>query len=376
MKKGIRDICFVATAFTASRLFVAFGVFLGRKFFSFAPAFHNNNLEAAWWESLMRWDAGHYVNIAVNGYNYLPDGKMYNVGFFPLYPLLIKVIVNLLGVSPAIVGLVLSNVSFLLALLLLRRYTEKYHPDADPDLVILLMAFHPFGVFFSSVYNESLFLLLCVSAFAMFRAGKMIASACALFLMGATRLPGLFVLATMGSYHLFSRVVRLNKKALDVNARELQRLVLWALLSASGFLLFVSYQQFTFGYWDAFIRVQAAFERHPIGSFSALFHEMDLDPYHIMNILPAAAVLVLSLVFLFLKNYRLYSLWGFLVVLVPLSTGSFGGMTRYSMVFFPLVIFGSSLLKKIPLLRDITIMACSAALTIFAALFVRSYFLG
>lgn len=376
MKKGFRDICFVVTAFITSRIFVAFGVFLGRKFLFFAPAFRNSNLEAAWWESLLRWDASHYINIAVNGYNYLPDGKTHNIGFFPLYPLLIKVIANFLGVSPAMVGLVLSNVFFLMALLLLYRYTEKYHPDADTHLAILLMAFHPFGVFYSSVYNESLFLFLCVFAFSMFRAGKMITSSSALSLLGLTRLSGLFVLPGMGLSYLFTRVLHFGKKRPDVDAGELLTLILWGLFSASGFLLFVSYQRIFFGHWDAFIRAQAAFARHPIGSFSFLLTEMDLDPYHIMIIVSAAAVLVLSLAFLFLKNYRLYSLWGLLLVLVPLSTGTFSGMTRYSMVFFPMVIFGSSLLKKVPLLRDITIMACSATLIVFSALFVRSYFLG
>lgn len=376
MKKGFRDICFVVTAFITSRIFVAFGVFVGRKFLFFAPAFHNSNLEAAWWKSLVRWDACHYINIAVNGYNYLPDGKTHNIGFFPLYPLLIKVIVNFLGVSPAIVGLVLSNAFFLMALLLLYRYTEKYHPDADPHLAILLMAFHPFGFFYSSVYNESLFLLLCLFAFSMFKAEKMITSAAALSLLGLTRLAGLFVLPGMGLSRLFTRVLHFDKRKPDVDSGELLTLILWGLFSVSGFLLYVSYQHFFFGHWDAFIRVQAAFARHPVGSFSLLLSEMDLDTYHIINIVSAAAVLVLSTAFLFLKNYRLYSLWGFLLVLVPLSTGTLAGMTRYPIVFFPMVIFGSSLLKKVPLLRDITIMACSAALIVFAALFVRSYFLG
>jgi hypothetical protein len=275
-----------------------------------------------------------------------------------------------------IIGIAVSNAFFFLALLLLYRYTKKYHPDADPDLATVLMAFFPFGVFFSAIYNESLFLFLCLFSFSMFREGKMVASACALFLLGMTRLAGLFVVAAMCLSYLFNRVLHFNKKRPDVNGRELINLTLWVLFSVSGFLLFLSYQQVSFGHWDAFIRVQAAFHRHPIGSFSLLLSEMNLDPFYIMNILPAAAVLGTSIVILFLKDYRLYSLWGLLVVLVPLSTGTFLSMTRFSMVFFPLVIFGSSLLKKLPLLKDITIMAFSSALVVVTALFVRIYFIG
>jgi hypothetical protein len=376
MKKDFHYVRCVLTSFIVSRLFVAFGVFIGRKFLFFAPAFQNEIIEGAWWKSLVRYDANFYINVAVNGYNFLPDGKTYNVDFFPLYPLLIKGVAHIFNVSSVMSGLVLSNLFFLAALLLLYRYTEEYHHDADPGLAVLLMAFYPFGVFFASVYNESLFLFLTVLAFALFRSVKMIASACALSLMGSARLAGLFVTAAMGLSHLFSRVLRFDKKRPQVDTGELLSLMLWGLLSVSGFLLFVLYQQLIFGHWDAFIKAQAAFDRHPIGSFSALIPEMDLDPYHIMNILPAATVFGLSIVFLFLRDYRLYSLWGFLAVLIPLSTGTFASMTRFTMVFFPLVIFDSYLLKKTAFLRDITIMAFSSALIVFSALFVRSYFLG
>jgi Gpi18-like mannosyltransferase len=377
MKKTLRDIYFVLTVFFISRIFIAFGVLLGRKFFFFPGDFHNKILEKSWWESLVRWDAGWYIDIVINGYSYIPDGKTQNnIDFFPLYPLLIRIINYFFGVSPLIIGIALSNAFFLLALLLLYRYTKKYHPDADPDLATVLMAFFPFGVFFSSVYNESLFLLLCLFSFSMFRERKMMASACVLSLMGATRLAGLFVVSAMGLFYLFTVVVHFNKKRPYVNARELLNLILWGLLAVSGFLLFVSYQEFSFGHWDAFIKVQAAFHRHPIGSFSVLLSEMAIDPYKIMNIVPAVAVVGISIVFLFLKNYRLYSLWGFLVVLVPLSTGTFMSMTRFSMVFFPLVIYGSSLLRKFPLSRDVAIMTCSSALIVFTALFVRFYFIG
>ncbi len=376
MKKNFRDICVVLTVFGISRMFLAFGIFLGRKFFLSPGQIQNTVLEKAWWESLIRWDAGWYIDVVVNGYHYFPDGKMYNIDFFPLYPFLIKTLGYFFGASPAIIGIVISNAFFFLGLLLLYRYTEKYHPDADPYLAIVLMAFVPFGVFFSTVYSESLFLFLCLFSFSKFREGKMFASACALFFIAVTRLAGLFVVATMGLSYLFNKVIHFKKKRPVVGRRELAGLIVWVLLSVSGFLLFLVYQQLSFGHWDAFIRGQQPFGRHPIGSFSFLLSAIDLDPFHLMNIVPTAAVLGASIIFLFMKDYRLYSLWGLLVVFVPLSTGTFISMPRFSMVFFPLAIFGSSLLKKAPLLRDITIMAFSAAQIVIVALFVRSYFIA
>jgi len=376
VKKSLRDIVFVFTVFVISRVFVAFGVFLGRKFLSFAPAFHDKVLESAWWESLVRWDANFFTDVAINGYLYLPDGKTHNVGFFPLYPLLIRTINYFWKLPPTLIGIAVSNAFFLMALFLLYRYTKKYHPDSDPDLTTILMAFFPLGVFFSSIYSESLFLFLCLSSFFMFRKGKMIAAACALFFVSMTRLAGIFVVGTIGWSYVFGKIAHSGNKGLDFKWRELVTPLFWVLFSVSGCLLFLAYQQYAFGHWDAFILGQKAFHRHPIGSFSALLSEMNLHPFNIMNLLPTGAVLGTSIIFLFLKDYRSYSLWGLLAVAVPLSTGTFLSMSRYSMVFFPLVIYGSSLLTRIPLLRDITIMACSAALVIFTALFVRIYFLG
>jgi len=376
VKKTLRDIFFVLTVFVASRLFVAFGIFLGRKFFFFAPAFRDKFLESAWWESLARWDAEFFIDIVVNGYHYLPDGNKHNIDFFPVYPFLIKIIGYIWNASPVIIGIALSNAFFLMALFLLHRYSKKYHHDSDPDLATVLMAFFPFGVFFSSIYNESLFLFLCLSSFYLFREGKMTAAVCALFLTGLTRLAGLFVVAAMGLSYFSSGFLRFHKDASGTRGQEVLKPIFWVLFSASGFLLFLAYQQLSFGHWDAFIRGQEAFHRHPIGSFSALLSEMNLDPFNIMNIIPTGAVLGTSIIFLFSKEYRLYSLWGLLVVLVPLSTGTFISMTRFSMVYFPLVIYGSSLLKKMPLLRDITTMTWASTLIVFTALFVRVYFLG
>ncbi len=376
MKKGFRDIFFVLTVFIVSRIFVAFGIFLGRKFFLFPGDIRDKVLEKMWWESIIRWDAGWYIDVVVNGYHYLPDGKQHNVNFFPLYPLMIKTINYFLGVPPAIIGIVISNIFFLLALLLLYWYTKKYHPDVNPDLTTILMAFFPFGVFFSSIYNESLFLFLCLFSFYMFREGKMVASACALFLAGITRLAGVFVVVTIGLSYLCTTVLKFNGMGPIVRRRELAVLILWVLSSISGFFLFLCYQQYSFGHWDAFIMAQTAFGRYPVGSFLESLSSVNLDPFNIMNVLPTGAVLGTSIIFLFLKEYRLYSLWGLLVVLVPLSTGTLISMPRFSMVFFPLVIFISSLLRKTPLLRDITIMAFSVTLTVFAALFVKFYFIG
>src|SRR4051794_39978316 len=67
-----------------------------------------------------QWDAQHYVNIAVRGYD-APTAPASNIAFFPLYPLLIRLVLVAIGrVDPqtgAFVGLVISNLALFMALL-------------------------------------------------------------------------------------------------------------------------------------------------------------------------------------------------------------------------------------------------------------------
>lgn len=375
MKRTLRNVFFVLTVFVISRACVVIGIFLGRKFLSFPADLSNKVLEKTWWESLARWDAGYYIDIVLNGYHYLPDGKTHNIAFFPLYPLLIRIVDDITKLSPLMSGIIISNACFLVALLLLHRYTEKYHPDSNPDLTAMLMAFFPFGVFFSSVYTESLFLCLCLFSFFMFREGKTMLSAIGLFLMTATRLAGLFVVPALGLSYLFTRVIPFPKKKSPLKGRELLNLVVWGLVAISGFVCFAAYQQISFGHWDAFIRVQIAWKDR-VGNFSSLLSEMHPDLYNVMNIVPAGILLGASILFLFLKNYRIYSVWGLLAVLIPLSTGTFMSMGRYSMVFFPLAIYGGCLLKKTAILRDIALMTSSSLLVVLSTLFAKYYFIG
>ena len=106
----------------------------------------------------VRWDAIHYLAIASHGYTV---GA--NTPFFPLYPLLIRALGYVLGSDP-LAGVVISTVSFGVALTLLHRLTELEFGRAAADATVLLVAFAPLSLFFSAVYTESLFLALSVGA--------------------------------------------------------------------------------------------------------------------------------------------------------------------------------------------------------------------
>ncbi len=115
----------------------------------------------------VRWDSLHYLSIAAHGYK--PAG---DTGFFPFYPLLIRVTGWLVG-SDVIAGLLISLVSFAIALSLLHQLTREQLGRRAADATVLLLAFAPLTLFFSAIYTESLLFALSVGTFFLARHGHL-----------------------------------------------------------------------------------------------------------------------------------------------------------------------------------------------------------
>ena len=81
-------------------------------------------LGAAW----DQWDAKHYLYLAANGYSHSGDARNL-IAFFPLYPLLVHIATSISG-ELQVTAVVVSNLSFLLALLLLYRFARQRGFDA------------------------------------------------------------------------------------------------------------------------------------------------------------------------------------------------------------------------------------------------------
>jgi Mannosyltransferase (PIG-V) len=105
-----------------------------------------------------RWDAGWFVHIAEHGYNQpTPDAT----AFFPLYPLSIRAVAELLG-SFEWAGVLVSACALMGALYLLHRLAELEIGRRAADRTLLMLALYPLSFFLSAIYSESLFLLLTV----------------------------------------------------------------------------------------------------------------------------------------------------------------------------------------------------------------------
>lgn len=121
--------------------------------------------------SWLHWDVKPYLNISFYGYKHTPD-----VAFFPLYPLVQHFGGLLLGgyfpSSFYLAGLLLANIFFFFALVLLYRLLAEDFDPATARRSLIYFTFAPYALFFFAGYSESLFLLLCVASFLLLRRGK------------------------------------------------------------------------------------------------------------------------------------------------------------------------------------------------------------
>jgi hypothetical protein len=149
-----------------------------------------------------RWDTGWYLGLANEGYVYVPDAPanhQQNIAFFPAYPMAIRYLSVLFGRHVLWTGVVISFVSFYLALTYFLRLSRDLLKDEEKAVTaVMLLASYPFAVFFSAVYTESLFLLTLMGAVYHFHKNQLWRAALWGFVCGLTRPNGSLLSIVLG----------------------------------------------------------------------------------------------------------------------------------------------------------------------------------
>jgi Mannosyltransferase (PIG-V) len=148
-----------------------------------------------------RWDTGHYLRIAEQGYGAAPQ----DVAFFPLYPTLIHAADLLLPGGALGAALVVSNIAGFFALLVLHRLTRHEVGGEVADRTVFYLVAFPTAFFFAAAYNHSLFLLLTAGSLYAMRRGAWWAAGGLGALAGATRIGGVVLMVPFGYEYLRQR---------------------------------------------------------------------------------------------------------------------------------------------------------------------------
>ncbi len=210
---------------------------------SAAPsAFAANVLAGSW----VHWDSTAYLAIAERGYAFFGQ-RWPTIAFFPLYPLLTRATAFVTGQSAASAALLIAQIAFFAALLLLYSLLAHDFGDTLAYRSVLLLLVCPTSFFFAAAYSEALALLLLVAAVWALRREHWWLAGMAGFLLALTRLPGVLIAPILALAYL---------RACGWNWRAIHRPILAVLLPPAGLALFMLFQWWRFGTPFAFMIAQ------------------------------------------------------------------------------------------------------------------------
>jgi hypothetical protein len=290
-----------------------------------------------WVNMLSRWDAGWYVEIARDGYRYEP-GSPSNAAFFPLYPVLIRVIHALLFLPTDDYWWLVTAIALSNALLIgLTYFRALLAMDFDETLVsraITYLLIFPTTFFFSGVYSESLFLALTVAAFYYARTNRWLLACILAALATLTRSQGMILALPLLIEYLGERNFRLRKVGWNITA--------FALIPAA-LLAFALFLKLKFGNWTVMFDVQSIWGRHlmwpwhPLAWF--LRHAPPLSPEHHDKLDFGFLLLLLGAAVAGLRRLRIsYSAYIWTAVVFFSCWGMLGSIPRFDLVIFPLFV--------------------------------------
>lgn len=154
--KAIGQIIFL---FLLTRFAIFLVTYYGIVMFKVFPGVVKNIPDNAWLDGWTRWDGAFYAKIATEGYSTNAPTST-----FPGYPILIK-IVDFIFQNPFLSGIIVSNIAFLIGLVLLYKLVKnKYGAEVAWRAALYLSVF-PTSFFYCSVLSEASYLMFSVAAF-------------------------------------------------------------------------------------------------------------------------------------------------------------------------------------------------------------------
>ncbi len=232
--------------------------------------------DVSFFEAFRHYDANWYYGIGEHGYRAqpLPSGSA-EWAFFPLMPMILHGF-YLLGLHQLdAIGFFFNTAALTAALYLAFRYILLTRQNGKmAALFCFLMCFGVFSFYFSSLYTESLFLLLLVGTLYCLEQRRYLAVGMIGMLLSATRNTGvMLVFAVMISYFCFKKQQwgRAVWKRLIPDFLRNHRLVLSVVLIPLGLFLFMLFLKHLTGDPLAFMRVQRVWHRTVGNPFSTLY---------------------------------------------------------------------------------------------------------
>ena len=385
---------FILTIFLLFKVGLFFIAWIGEKILPFTPRFPYSDIYLipsglpGWIWSFANFDGVHYLTIAKQGYS-----AQFTQVFFPLYPLLISIAQQILGFfNPVVLGLFIANAFFLLSLFMLTKLLKlDYKKDTIRWILLFLIVF-PTSFYFGSIYTESLFFFLVISAFYSARKKWWLLSGILGALASCTRLIGIFLLPALlweWNQHLKMKNETFPAQGWSASGRKVLDFTFSAVRSPLslipvGLLSYMLYLQVKFGDWLYFWHAQPVFGAQRSGAsfvllpqviwrYLKIFTSVSISSgaYFISLLEFISSLFALILIYIAIRHkVRMsYIIFSLLVFITPTLTGTFSSMPRYILMVFPILIVLGMLKSR--RLKSILILAFTVILVILTLLFTR-----
>jgi hypothetical protein len=291
------------------------------------------------------WDAQHYLFLADQGY---APQRMSNA-FYPLFPLLIRILKFLFLGNSFLAALVLSNLFAVVATAYLWLLVRKSHDSKIATLACLLFLAFPTNFFSGIIYSESLFMALSTAFFYYWREKKTgFAGLCA-FMLPLTRPTGVLLFLPVLADWFW-------RKAPKERLFQTEKLLVPGCL-ALGFFFYLIVMGFSTGDFSSGFQAQKYFAAdysyahllHPFNWFRDNFVAIDFswDGVRTGVLNRVAFVAFLGIMLVGRKHLdRTFVLYALALGLVPVLSGNLMSYTRLVSVIFPLFIILAVLLKR------------------------------
>lgn len=295
------------------------------------------------WASWAQWDGGHYFKIARDGYELFSD-----YAFFPLYPLITRLVNWFLSDNLILAGLLVSNLSFLVFLyvffnLVSQRFSSKI---AFSSLVTLLV--FPTTFYAVAYYSESLFLLWLSLTLLFLSKRAYLVAAISSSLASLTRPLGIILIIPLFYGYFAHRQFHLKR---------VDRKLLHIFIALFGFAVYSLYLFAHFNDPVKFLSIQSSWERQvtdPISNLISYLWAFLRGESRPFNDYSDFGLTILFLVILILGIKRIPATWwifSMLVILIPVSGGTLTSMPRYLLSTLGAFIILGQYLEKHPNLK-------------------------
>lgn len=190
-----------------------------------------------------RWDGGWFARIAAHGY----EQPHYTTAFFPLYPLLVRIVAWPLGGRDVLAGVIVSLLACAVAAVLLYELARRLLGEDDARRAVVYLLVFPTTLFLGAVYSESLFLALALATFLLALRKRWLVAGIVCGLAILTRSSGVMLLPALAllAWREDDRPRALVRAAVAVPIAALWPVYLW--IRFSDPLLFAHAQDEHFG---------------------------------------------------------------------------------------------------------------------------------